>query len=50
MIELEQIIEPEEPHSLEDWLGTEFSSSWSFGIHTDTDDVQHVHGYHVCWN
>jgi hypothetical protein len=50
VIEPEQITEPEDPRSLEDWLGTEFASSWSFGIHTDANDVQHVHGYHVRWN
>ena len=50
VIEPEQVTEPQNPRALEDWLGTEIASSWTFGIHTDADDVNTVHGYHVIWN
>jgi len=50
VIEPEQVTAPHDPRSLEEWLGVEFPSSWSFGVHTDQADVQQVHGYHVRWN
>lgn len=50
VIEPEQVAAPEHPRGLEEWLGVETPSSWSFGVHTDEADVQRVHGYHVRWN
>ncbi len=50
VIEPEQIAEPQNPRALEDWLGTETPSSWTFGIHTDAGDVNSVRGYHVIWD
>ncbi len=50
VIEPEQVTAPHDPRSLEEWLGVDFPSSWSFGVHTDEADVQQVHGYHVLWN
>jgi capsid protein len=50
VLEPEQITEPQNCRAIEDWLGTDRPSSWSFGIHTDASDVQHVYGYHVRWN
>jgi hypothetical protein len=50
VIEPEQVAAPENPRALEEWLGVETPSSWSFGVHTDEADVQRVHGYHVRWN
>ena len=34
IIEPEQVTEPNNARALEDWLGTDFASSWSFGIHS----------------
>jgi capsid protein len=49
-VDPEQVSEPQDPRLLEDWLGVERPSSWSFGVHTDLHDVEAVHGYHVRWN
>jgi len=50
LIEPEQVTEPTDSRALEDWLGVDTPASWTFGIHTEADDVQRVHGYHVRWN
>jgi hypothetical protein len=50
VIEPEQVAAPHNSRALEDWLGVEAPSSWSFGIHTHQDDVQRIRGYHVKWN
>ncbi len=47
IIEPEQVCEPSQPDRLEDQLRMEVPSSWSFGVHTDDDDLQDVHGYWV---
>ena len=35
---------------LEDWLGIDFASSWSFGVHTPKGDCSDVRGYHFAYN
>lgn len=49
-VDPEQVTEPSDRRLLEDWLGTETPSSWTFGVHTDLNDVESIHGYHVRWN
>lgn len=48
--EPEQCTEPGDPRVLEDWLEYANPSSWSFGIHTDADDVVGTHGYYFQWS
>jgi hypothetical protein len=48
-LEPDAITEPADPRAIEDWLGSEYSS-WSFGVHTEPDDVETVHGYYVQWS
>ncbi len=50
VIEPEQVTEPQNPKAVERELGISISSSWSFGIHTSTHDVQSIHGYHIVWD
>ena len=50
VIEPEQVTEPEGPREIEDWLGTQCPSSWSFGVHTQADDVCTALGYYIKWN
>lgn len=49
MIEPDQITEPADKLGIEEWLGCETPSSWSFGVHTEADDVEDVHGYWAKW-
>lgn len=50
-IEPDQVTEPTAKRQLEEWLGYDrVPSSWSFGVHTDEDDVQEPHGYYVQWS
>lgn len=48
--EPEQNTEPGNPRQLEEWLEYDNPSSWSFGIHTDNDDVVGQHGYYFQWS
>jgi hypothetical protein len=50
VIEPEQVAAPHNSGALEEWLGVDTPSSWSFGVHSDEADIQNVHGYHVMWN
>lgn len=47
-VEPVSITEPGPKDQVEAWLGCD-KSSWSFGVHTDLDDVQTIHGYYVQW-
>ena len=49
-IEPDQVTEPSAAREIEEWLGCDEPSSWSFGIHTDDDDVETIHGYYVQWS
>ena len=44
-----QITEPQNPKMIEHWLGHD-GGDWTFGVHTDVDDAQQIHGYYVQWN
>ena len=50
LIEPELVTEPDQPRELDDWLGIDIPTSWSFGVHTPADDVQQVLGYHIGWS
>jgi hypothetical protein len=50
IVEPEQITEPKNARDLEDHYGIVEPSNWLFGIHTDGQDTQRVHGYHAIWN
>lgn len=47
-----QVRQPANPRQLEDWLGCgdEFVSSWSFGVHTRSDEPDEPLGYHVIFD
>lgn len=51
-LEPDQVTEPANPRPLEDWLGigAEFTSSWSFGVHTRADTPGRALGYHVVYD
>ncbi len=49
ILEPEQITEPRKPRDLEDWLGCDVPSDWTFGVHSKASDVQTVFGYFVQW-
>lgn len=49
-IEPEQVSAPDDPDAVVDYFGLpDLPWSWSFGIATDDDDMEKVHGYHVKW-
>jgi hypothetical protein len=48
-IESDQVTEPTNRRGLEEWIGCDRPSSWSFGVHSDEDDMVSVHGYYVQW-
>jgi hypothetical protein len=48
-IEPDQITEPVNSRAIEDWLGWEQPSSWTFGIHTDADDTEERRGCYAQW-
>lgn len=51
IIEPEQITEPKRPQDLEDHYGfSDQPNNWTFGIHTNQQDIQTVYGYYVQWN
>ncbi len=51
VIEPDQVTEPGNARGIEEWLGCDDRpSSWSFGIHTDGDDVVSSHGFYVQWS
>jgi len=50
IIEPDQVTEPTAKRDIEDWLGCPNPSSWSFGVHTEAEDVEDVHGYWVKWS
>jgi hypothetical protein len=49
-VEPEQVTEPSSSREIEDWIGWGDASDWSFGIHTDADDMETVHGYYCQWS
>jgi hypothetical protein len=50
VVEPDQVTEPTNRRGLEEWIGCDRPSSWSFGVHSDADDTVSVHGYYVQWN
>ena len=49
-IEPEQVTEPDDPAEVARYYDlADRPYSWSFGICTDDDDMEAVHGYHVRW-
>ena len=49
LIEPDQITEPQSPRDIEDYIGWDGPSDWSFGVHSTAGDVEDVHGYFVQW-
>ena len=51
-IEPDQVTEPSNKSGIEEWLGCSqsFVSNWLFGVHTDEQDAQEIHGYYVQWS
>ncbi len=50
-IEPDQVTEPGNARGIEEWLGCDGrTSSWSFGIHSEGDDVVSTHGCYVQWS
>lgn len=46
----ENIVEPANARSVENKIGSDFESDWSFGIHTTKGDREDIHGYYVQWS
>jgi hypothetical protein len=50
-IEPDSVTEPIDARAIEQYMGLPYGqSSWSFGVHTDADDVETVHGYWCKWS
>ncbi len=51
-IEPDQVTQPSNPQGLEEWLGARADrpGNWAFGVYSDEDDAQAIHGYYVQWS
>jgi hypothetical protein len=48
-VEPDQVTEPTNPAGLDKWLDCKEQTNWTFGVHSDCDDAQSVHGFYVQW-
>ena len=46
----EYVTQPSDERQVEDWLGDQRPSDWSYGVRTAFGDTQTVYGYYVQWS